>query len=363
MSMKAAGRWLLAVGRGDDGRWHVLLGLLAVAGILAAVAATACGGDSDQEPEPTRTATPGTPTPAVSATPSPTSVPLAELRVAFVNLQSPLTIDAEDPVAGDTFTDRLALITAELQSLNVDIVGFSEASDTDAHGSAITHLARELKMEVVYFRANPWRPGGSREQSDALVELQGFEEGGLLLVRSDRWPLAGDPQHVVLNPLTSELGERRIAIHLRVKAPAPVGEIDFYLTHLTGGGDAIRLAQAQDLAEWITQTRGTGPAILMGDFSEVPGSPAMTIFDEMAFVDFLAERPTGTCCRETVVGEQPPLEMRTDYILASRWLPTSVTVFANRPGQRADGTLLYASDHNGLIAIFDLEKYVTGLPR
>lgn len=337
------------------------LGRALLGALLAPIAlfALACGG-SGSEPLPPRASSTVAPATAVASSPAaPTPAPPTELRVAFINLYSPLTLDANDPIAGDTFEARLKLIVDELKKLNPDVVGFNEASVT-ARGSASAYLAKELKMEPIYLRANPWFPGQSKEQSDELVKLTGFEEGELFLVRTDRWPLAQDPEWVVLNPRTSETGERRIGVHIRLKAVAPVGAIDLYLTHLTGGGERIRGQQAQYFANWITATRGSGPVIVLGDFSELPGSSAMAVFPPLGLTDVAAAATLGTCCRETVVGEQEPLPTRTDYILASGWQPTRVALFAQNPGQRADGTPLYASDHNGLVAVFDLAAYDAG---
>lgn len=326
--------------------------LAALVGLLAG----ACGGDDGGAPPVPAPATISTATVAASTVASPTPAPPAELRVAVINLSSPLTLDANDPIAGDTFEPRLKLIAEELKQLNPDVVGFNEASVT-ARGSASAYLAKELKMEPIYIRANPWFPGQSKEQSDELVKLTGFEEGELFLVRTDRWPLAQDPEFVVLNPRTSETGERRIGLHIRLKAAEPAGAIDIYLTHLTGGGVRIRQQQAQYFANWIEQTRSDGPVIVLGDFSETPDSAALAVFPPLGLADVAAPQTWGTCCRESVVGDSAALTTRTDYILAGRWLPSSVALFGQKPGQRADGAPLYASDHNGLIAEFRLNSY------
>ena len=333
-----------------------MIRVLAPLAVIAALLAVACGGDDGGATLVPASATTTTAPVTASAVASPTPVRPTELRIATINLTSPLTLDANDPVAGDTFEPRLKLLAEELKQLNPDVIGFNEASVT-ARGSASAYLAKELKMEPIYLRANPWFPGQSKEQSDELVKLTGFEEGELFLVRTDRWPLARDPEFVVLNPRTSETGERRIGLHIRLKAAEPTGAIDIYLTHLTGGGERIRQQQAQYFANWVEQTRGDGPVIVLGDFSETPDSAALAVFPPLGLKDVAAPQTWGTCCRESVVGDSEALTTRTDYILAGRWLPSSVALFGQKPGQRADGAPLYASDHNGLIAEFDLAAY------
>ena len=96
---------------------------------LLALLLAACGDDGGELPShatPTASTTPATPT----ATPTaPTEWP-TEFKIAFINLLSPLTLDANDTVAGETFKDRLDGLVAELKQFEPDIIGFNEASIT-----------------------------------------------------------------------------------------------------------------------------------------------------------------------------------------------------------------------------------------
>ena len=321
--------------------------------ILAALAAGSCGGP-DPAPE-------GTPQPATTplSTPGTTgTVPAgqgAELptqfRVAFINLLSPLSLDVNNPAAAQTFDQRLEIVIEELRAFNPDIVGFNEASWTKATGSAAEKLAKALKMELQYARANPWFPGQTTEQSDETVKLTGFEEGELIL---SRYPILRY-ERKALNPRTSETGEGRAGLHVVVKGPGALGEIDVYITHLTGGDEKLRAAQAADFITFIGATRGAGPLLVLGDLNEAPGSAVQRAFLTAGLIDLAATRtdkPLNTCCREAITGEQPPLASRTDYIFASNWTLQSVDAFGLLPRKRADGVLVYASDHNGLEAAF-----------
>ena len=107
---------------------------------------------------------------------------------------------------------------------------------TKDHGAAVTKLAKELKLEPQYVRANPWFPGQSREQSDELAKQLGFEEGASSSSAATR---ESAPTATKLNPRTSEAGEGRAAMHVTIKGPGEVGTIDVYITHLTGGGERI----------------------------------------------------------------------------------------------------------------------------
>jgi hypothetical protein len=316
--------------------------------------AIACRGET--EPGPAH-ATPGSsPSPTVTITATATAPPMnypSEFRVAFINLLSPLTVDANDTEAGETFDDRLTVIIEELKAFDPDVVGFNEASRTAQYGDAIARLTRELKMEPYYVRANPRFPGLRPEEQDELVKRAGFEEGELILVRGSRYPvLRADSR--ILNPRTSESGEVRVGWHVVVKGPPSVGDIDVYITHLTGGGNRIRQAQAVDFAAWIKSTRGVGPAIVMVGNSDPATGDLYQFFKPLGLVDVGGDDPIATCCRESVVGEQPPLTVRVDLLMTLGWEPLSYQLIGSTPAVRPDGTVLYASDHDGLAAILPI---------
>ncbi len=322
------------------------------------MAAAGCGSPDDGPgriwpPTPTPVIVTPTATPPVEAP----AEPPTELRVAFINLLSPLQVDATNTVAAETADERLEIVIDQLREFKPDIVGFNEASVTKTHGSAILKLAKELRMEPQYHRANPWLPGQTREQSDDLVKQVGFEEGELLLVRGDRFPLK-QAEAYILNPRSSESGERRIAIHAIIKGPDGVGDIDVFITHLTGGGDRVRRQQATDFAVLVARQRGDGPTIAMVGQSDPLANSTYDSYTPIGLRDVARQSPIVTCCRETVIGPQPELTARSDYLMSARLEAGSYQLFGDTPGIRADGRLLYASDHNGIMAVFPLTPKV-----
>ena len=98
--------------------------------------------------------------------------------------------------------------------------------------------------------------------------------------------------------------------------------------------------------------------MLLGDFGEAPGSAVTNAVVEWGLYDVSAAFPNDdkrlTCCREGIAGEPPPPTMRTDFIFADRWKASAVGIFGNAPGQRLDGSPLWASDHNGIYATFPI---------
>lgn len=321
--------------------------LLGVA--CCALLAAACGGGGD-DTQLTRVITP-----AASASPSDPAFtyegtpaqPITEFRVAQINMMSPVSIDSTNNSASDTYDQRLDMLIDALKAFKPDIVVLNEWTNTKAHGNPAARLGKELKMEYQWVRANPWFPGQSKEQNDAIADQIGFQEGELILSRHRI--LRAEPRW--LNPRTSET-EGRAVLHVVLQAPMPLGEVDVYVTHLTGGGEKVRAAQAVSVAADIKETRGKGPLLLMGDFGDVPGSATIQPLIEAGLADLIADAPILSCCRDSVVGELPPVTTRTSYIFGVGWLVPQLSLFGDKPKSRADGSLLYLSDHNGIFAVF-----------
>lgn len=320
---------------------------LAFLGLLLLPLAAACGSDEGSTgfvsvvtPSPPVTNPSFTPVPG-DATPA-----ITEFKVAVINMMSPVVVDTANTIASETYDQRLDALIEELKQLKPDIVALNEWTNTKAHGNPAAKLGKELKMEYQWVRANPWFPGQSKEQNDAIADQIGFQEGELILSRhrilraESKW----------LTQRTSET-EGRAVLHVVLLAPDPLGEVEVYLTHLTGG-DRVRAAQAASAASIIKDTRGKIPLLVLGDLSDTPGSATTQPFIESGLADVVGEAPLFTCCRDAIIGEMPHPATRTMHIFASGWPAPAVSIFGDRPRKRADGSLLYTSDQNGLFAVF-----------
>ena len=331
---------------------------LLVAVFLGALVAfvAACGGgsnlDSATSPLVTMTTVPTATVTAGIPTPLPT-----ELRVAFIDLMSPVPLDTTDTAASDTYTARLALVIQQLQAFKPDIVGFNDVTTTTAHGNEGEALATALKLEAQSIRANPWFPGQTQAQNDAIAKQIGYAEGDMIL---SRYPIL-KADSMWINPRTSET-EGRAALHVVVTAPGSIGNVDIYITHLTGGGDKIRTAQADAVTAWIAKTHGTGPLLVMGDLGDGPASGAYHVLTASGLRDIaVAAAGSGdalanTCCRDRVVGVQPPLTTRTSFLFSGGWSSEGETTFGGQPQPQGDGSLLYGSDHDGVEAVFPIRQ-------
>ena len=334
-----------------------LRGLAAFALIaFAGLAFVACG-DSTRLPEPTPLMT-VTPEPEDFPLPNDEDAPPTELRVAYINLHAPAEGDA---TAVATFDERLDLIVAELLEFEPDIVGFSEAYWSEETGRAASRLAGELLMEFQFVLTNPW-PGDAGIDPDDFAIEQGFAEGHLLL---SRFPILGAAESGDLGPRDVFDGARRSALHVVVEAPAPIGRIDVYVAQLAGGSETNELGRSRTLAEYIAQTRGEGTMLLMADI----GSNDPLVLEPLTsegYVDLAGKRDgfwaKATCCRDTLLDPQQEAESRTDFVMTDGWEAQTVDVFAEEPHEREDGSLLYASDHNGILAVLPVaEDYLPEL--
>ncbi len=364
----------------------IFAGLLIGAVLGGVILGTACSGSV--APQPTTTpVVEESPTPFVAGTSTPAR-PLDAVRVAYLNLMSPLEA-GEGSIAWVTYGDRIDIAVADLSEFNADLIGFSEAAWVKGlDENAWKRLQNGLKLEAsILARANPWGFVDSKEESDADVLRKGFEEGEYLLSRypilsSKRFPLA-----------RVSIGEGRAALYAVVKFPEPVGETDVYVAQF-GGDERTREAQAVDLRDIINNTHEEGrPIVVMGDFGAGPDSPVLdTIMDSASGLhDALAAADSEylTCCRAGIVAgeedaaatdspapeatstpgtrgpgdptptpaiaepQQPStISERWDFILVSDWNPQSATLIGDTPSENPQGQMLYPSDHNGIGVVF-----------
>lgn len=361
-----------------------------IAGVAAMLLFASCGGSS--APRATPTPDPeATPTPFDGAQPTP-ATPISTVRVAYLNLGSPLEWEEDSP-AWSSWEQRLDIAIGDLAPFNADLVGVSEAAWVRELGvHPVEKLVSGLGMEgSILARANPWGWNTSRQESDAAVAELGYEEGEYLLSRhpileSKRYPL----------PRVS-VSEGRAVLHAVVKFPHPVGEVDVYVTRF-GGDDRVKEAQAVELVQIITGThKKERGLVVMGDLGAGPDSTVLEILKDPALglsdAAFGTEPEFVTCCRANVVGmDEPPAEVtpnsddtestpetpdgeatgdvvetetpteaeqtpddvaptmstRTDFVLVAQWDAVAMRLVAAEPSETRSGEPLYASDHNGV---------------
>jgi endonuclease/exonuclease/phosphatase family metal-dependent hydrolase len=242
--------------------------------------------------------------------------------------------------------ERLAIAADQLRALAPDVIALQEASSGRRRGNVAARLARALGLHYVY------APASVRAVPLPLVNhlaawILGFDEGPAIL---SRFPI-GRSEIYDLPRCGAYLDPRVV---LRAEIAAPEGPLQVFSAH-TSGLDC----QVERTAEIVREWRGPMPAVLMGDFNGLEGAPWIAALRERGgFVDaFRAVNPSepGPTTWQRVDGPVSTARRRVDYIFV---LPGTrgvadvrdSRVVLDRPGQRADGTPLWASDHYGVLA-------------
>jgi endonuclease/exonuclease/phosphatase family metal-dependent hydrolase len=134
----------------------------------------------------------------------------------------------------------------------------------------------------------------------------------------------------------------------------PGGGLRVFSTHTSG-----HACHAQAVGALVRERRGDLPGVLMGDLNAVESSAALeALAAEVTFVDaFRAAHPeaSGFTVYQPVTVPERRARRRVDYVLlvpgrvvAGAVIDSRVVVDA--PGRLADGTLLWPSDHYGVLA-------------
>jgi endonuclease/exonuclease/phosphatase family metal-dependent hydrolase len=249
---------------------------------------------------------------------------------------------------GERLEDRLGIVVAELRRLQPDVIALQEASI----GSRRGHVAQRLARELGYYAAH----ASTTERifkhallSRLAVGLIDFSEGPAVL---SRWPIVARDV-VQLRRCGRPLNSRLI---VGVSVDAPNGLLQILSTH--SSGDACQLSQIEQVAR---ERRTVLPSVLMGDFNASEGDPSLAAL-KRAFVDaFRAVNPDepGFTDLQQTDAATATVSQRYDYIFVvpgARGPGAVLTsrVVLNAPRRYADGTMLWPSDHYGVLAELEL---------
>jgi endonuclease/exonuclease/phosphatase family metal-dependent hydrolase len=141
---------------------------------------------------------------------------------------------------------------------------------------------------------------------------------------------------------------------LFVELATPEGRLPVFSTHTSG-----HACHARAVGTLVRERRRDLPGVLMGDLNSVESSAAMAaLASEVPFVDaFRAAHPEapGFTVYQPVTAPDRRVRRRVDYVLVvpGRTFPGAVVdsrVVVDVPGRLADGTVLWPSDHFGVLA-------------
>lgn len=247
---------------------------------------------------------------------------------------------------GQDLERRLELAAEELRALQVDIIGLQEASSGRGRGNVAERLARKLGFSYVFAPAG-LRLFASERVNRLTSRVMNFSEGPAIV---SRFPIVASSAHDL--PRCGRWTDPRVV--LCATLDTPWGPLTVCSTHTSG-----RLCQSQGVVQFVLQHQGPLPLLLMGDFNATENAPAVTLLTrEMGFLDtFRVANPAapGFTVWQWVYASRPMVFRRVDYLFL---LPgkdfagavLSSRVVLNTPRQLEDGTVLWPSDHYGVLS-------------
>ena len=256
----------------------------------------------------------------------------------------------EDPSAQpfDRLEQRLDMITAELAATRPWLVVLQEVSTIGGEGypPVIESLAQRLSSAPDTGYTTVFGPVFSTGASGPVVD----GGGGVGQLTATRGALAGDAG-------LRFVSTARVVLHTAVETP--VGPLDVYNVHTSGGSDAAAVEEIEALLSFVDDTAGDSrPAVLAGDFTARPES---LVFDHLRAAGFadLGERSGLSCaapgepgCTANTLPLGEPGN-RTQKIIDYVWirgdetLTTQCEPALGEPFALPGGGALWASDHIG----------------
>jgi endonuclease/exonuclease/phosphatase family metal-dependent hydrolase len=241
---------------------------------------------------------------------------------------------------------RLDLVSEALQVLRPDVVALQEASWSRGRGEVASRLAGRLGLNHVYAPA-------SAQLFDTVwlnrvaAAVMDFSEGPAIL---SRFPIARWEAHRL--PRCGRRFEPRVLLFTALDTPQ--GRLPVFSTHTAGDPCHTRA-----VARLVRERRADLPGVLMGDLNAVESSAAIAALTaEAGFVDaFRAAHPDapGFTVWQPVTAPDRRAFRRVDYVLVApgRIFPGAVMasrVVVDAPGHLPDGSVLWPSDHYGVLA-------------
>jgi endonuclease/exonuclease/phosphatase family metal-dependent hydrolase len=225
---------------------------------------------------------------------------------------------------------RLDVIVPELRRIRPDVLCLQEVLQNPALRNQAETLADSLGCHVEFATVDgPERP---KRYGNAILTPH------RVLVQESR----------NLDPAD----DYRAVAHVRLDWHGQA--IDAYATHLhhTPEGSAIRTKQIRHLLAWVDSTRGTGPAVVAGDFNCELGSPELAPLVARYDDAFHAVHPNATRAEAATYNPQFGSDVGAiDHIFVDRDRGNALRpVDCRRIFDTPAAGSVWASDHFGLVA-------------
>jgi endonuclease/exonuclease/phosphatase family metal-dependent hydrolase len=268
-----------------------------------------------------------------------TAEPARPLRLLTYNmLHGGITSDLLGD--GQRLDERLAMTVEALRRLDADVIGLQEASRGRWRGDVAGRLADALGLEHVYAPA--------AFPLAVIRTVLGLDEGPAVLSRfpitaSEAMPIEGCGLY------------RRAVVCATLRTPW--GPLEACSTHVDGG-----FCQAERLHALVERRRGAVPVVLMGDLNATEDTPGIRLLTRAGFIDtFRHANPQapGFTVWQWIHAPWRMAWRRVDYVLVAQASERPARVLESRvvldePGRAADGSVLWPSDHYGVLSVVDV---------
>lgn len=246
---------------------------------------------------------------------------------------------------------RLAWTSERLAEERPDVVLLQEASASARRENSAAILARELRMDFVYARANPrafLRFAGAGRLS--------FEEGPAVL---SRLPIVRHRVHRLSSALSPF--ERRVALEAVLESPR-ARSFSVFSVHLSSRSAAQRRRQIARLIREIEITPHVHPLIVGGDFNAEEHAHEIRMLTEVeGWIDsfrHLNREAAGYTWGQVLTSAVATAGSRIDFLFSvpsrrERWEPHHSRLILDRSFPRARKGVLWASDHYGVLCDFE----------
>ena len=245
---------------------------------------------------------------------------------------------------------RLAIVIQELHSLDVDIIGLQEASQSRGRGSTAARIADQLGFHCVYAPSSS-RVFASEKVNTAIARMMNFTEGPAIV---SRFPILHsaiyDIPHCGIFP--------NPRVFLRTQLHTPWGQLWACSTHISSDP-----CQAQAISRLLCDQDRSLPLIVMGDFNAREQSSNIShLIRETGLIDtFRTANPTipGCTVDQYLYASQPTAFGRVDYVFLRPGVRTAGRIHTSRvvlnaPRHFSDGQVLWPSDHYGVLTEADV---------
>jgi endonuclease/exonuclease/phosphatase family metal-dependent hydrolase len=284
--------------------------------------------------------------------------------------------------------ERAALVAEEIAETQPDLIALQEATTWKIGSGSSAVVLDQMDLLLRFLRARGLHYRKAAVQTLTDVEIPGvitYTDHDAILVRTDLPPghlmILGSEKHAFDELLSFQVLDDGITVDrgwMAVDVKIRGARFKFVNTHLESPlpGDlmqptqAIQFAQAMQLVDDLTETRL--PIILAGDFNsdaepthlyETDVTPSYGYIVDAGYLDAWHELyPADYGYTWPLFLNDPtegvdPIE-RIDLIFSNDPVPTSIARTGMDPAP--DG--LFASDHIGVVATFDLENHRPDTP-